>query len=119
MVSPDPLAQADAIAQVCHEANRAYCASIGDDSQKPWTDAPSWQRESAVEGVQRILLGMITHPHQAHDSWAAHKVQTGWTYGPVKDETKKEHHCLVPYAELPPEQQKKDALFFAIVNALK
>jgi len=27
------------IAKVCHEANRAYCESIGDNSQLSWEDA--------------------------------------------------------------------------------
>jgi len=36
------------IAQVCHEANRAFCSSIGDNSQHAWDAAPQWQRDSAV-----------------------------------------------------------------------
>lgn len=39
------------IAEVCHETNRAYCRTIGDDSQQPWLAAPEWQRTSAVNGV--------------------------------------------------------------------
>jgi hypothetical protein len=27
------------IARVAYEANRAYCRTIGDDSQKPWDEA--------------------------------------------------------------------------------
>jgi hypothetical protein len=60
---------------------------------------------------------LIVRPEQSHESWWAEKQRTGWTYGPVKDAEKKTHPCCVPYAELPREQQRKDALFFAIVKA--
>lgn len=107
------------LASVCHEANRAYCLTLGDRSQQPWTDAPDWQRQSAITGVTKILDGTITRPEQSHESWLEEKTRDGWTHGPVKDADKKEHPCFVPYAELPPAQQRKDALFFAIVTALK
>lgn len=111
--------QAENIASIVHEANRALCEVLGDFTQYPWRNAEQWQKDSAVNGVQGILDGTITTPEQSHESWLAEKAATGWKYGPVKDVPKKEHPCFVPYAELPPEQRKKDALFFAIVNALK
>ena len=46
------------------------------------------------------------------------KVERGWQYGPLKDADLKEHPCIVPFDELPPEQQAKDHLFKAIVDAL-
>ena len=107
------------VAQVVHEANRAYCATIGDHSQVPWLDAPEWQRESARKGVAGILDGTITKPSDSHESWLAEKERTGWKYGPVKDPEKKEHPCMVPYVELSADQQVKDHIFFAIVNAMK
>jgi hypothetical protein len=106
------------IAAICHEANRALCNRQGDDSQKPWPDAPPWQRESAVTGVQFNLANPEAPPSASHESWLEEKQRTGWKFGPVKDETKKEHPCFVPYEELPPEQKAKDALFKGIVNAL-
>lgn len=106
------------IARVTHEANRAYCATLGDFSQVAWDDAPQWQRDSALVGVQKIASGEITRPEQSHESWLAQKVADGWVYGPVKDPAKKEHHCMVPYSDLPPEQQAKDALFFAVATSL-
>jgi hypothetical protein len=107
------------IAQVCHEANRAYCATLGDDSQPPWVEAPAWQRISAVNGVTAVLKGTITRPEQQHESWLAEKLRDGWVLGETKDAVLKTHPCCVPYAELPVAQQKKDALFFAIVQALR
>jgi hypothetical protein len=36
----------------------------------------------------------------------------------VKDETARTHPCLVPYADLAPDQHRKDDLFQAVVTAL-
>ncbi len=104
------------IASICHEANRAYCLTQGDTSQVGWADAPDWQRESAELGVSVAIGG--ASPEQLHESWLAQKAKDGWVYGPVKDADKKTHPCCVPYAELPAGQQRKDALFQAVVHAL-
>jgi RyR domain len=114
-MKPDAL---DSIAQVCHEANRAYCRTIGDDSQLPWNDAPEWQRTSAVNGVKFSLANPDAPASASHDSWMAEKQAAGWKYGPVKDVERKEHPCFLPFAELPADQRRKDVLFQAIVRAL-
>ena len=107
-----------AVAMICHEANRALCAAIGDNSQLPWAEAPTWQHVSAEKGV-RFCLDNPNAPASAnHDSWLKEKEETGWKYGPVKDAEKKEHPCFVPYDELPDEQKAKDYLFKAIVSDL-
>jgi hypothetical protein len=106
------------IARVCHEANRALCAVHGDSSQAAWGDAPDWQRDSAVRGVAFALAHPDAPESALHDAWCADKRSDGWMYGPVKDPARKEHPCLVPFAELPSEQQAKDRLFRAVVGAL-
>ena len=108
----------DLIAKVCHEANRAYCQSIGDDSQPSWEDAPEWQRSSAIKGVEFNIANPDAPASASHESWLEVKRAEGWTYGPVKDPEKKEHPCYVPYEALSVEQQKKDALFKAVVVVL-
>ena len=114
----DHAAEFTAIARVCHEANRAYCVTIGDDSQKPWEDATEDQRSSAINGVEKIATGETKRPEQSHESWYAHKAANGWQYGEVKDELAKRHPCMVPYDQLPKEQQAKDYLFFGVAKAL-
>lgn len=106
------------IARACHEVNRAYCASIGDNSQPAWADAPEWQRVSAINGVKFSIANPDASPSASHDSWSAEKVAAGWVYGPVKDPEAKQHPCLVPYDELPLEQRTKDYLFQAVVRSL-
>lgn len=107
------------IAQICHEANRAYCIANGDLSQPLWEDAPEWQKESAIKGVQYRLDNPESKPSDSHESWLKEKAATGWKYGEVKDEVAKTHPCYVPYEKLPDFQKKKDHLFIAIVDALK
>jgi RyR domain len=105
------------IATVCHETNRAYCTSIGDNSQKPWLEAEQWQRDSAIEGVRYALANPTAPASAQHDAWLADKERDGWKFGPVKEADKKEHPCFVPYEQLPVEQKTKDYLFKAVVTA--
>jgi hypothetical protein len=104
------------IARVCHEANRGWCEANGDFSQVPWDAVALWQRESALVGVMVALSG--TTPQEQHQAWLEARIDDGWAWGKVKDPELKLHPCLVPYDALPPEQQPKDALFIAIVEAL-
>lgn len=106
------------IAKVCHEANRAYCASIGDHSQPSWDDAPEWQIRSASLGVMHIINNPDCKPSDSHESWLKVKREEGWKYGEVKDPILKTHPCFVPYEELPIEQKTKDYIFGAIVRAM-
>jgi hypothetical protein len=105
------------IAEVTHTANKAYCESIGDHSQVGWEFAPDWQKNSAVNGVNGVLLDG-RGPERSHEGWMAEKIAAGWVYGATKDPEAKTHPCLVPYAELPPEQKRKDSLFVTIVNTM-
>lgn len=106
-------------ARAGHEANRVYCILLGDKSQPSWDEAPEWQKDSAEIGAINILTGRVTTPEQSHEAWCEHKRVEGWTYGPEKNEEKKQHPCLVPYSSLPPEQKRKDSLFLAIARAVE
>jgi hypothetical protein len=110
--------EVEKIAKVCHETNRAYCQTIGDNSQPSWEDAPEWQKQSAINGVKFHLENENAKPEDSHNSWLKEKIADGWKYGPVKNAETKEHPCFVPYNELPVDQQRKDALFIAVVHAI-
>ena len=43
-----------------------------------------------------------------HEIWAQTRIQQGWTYGPERNDTKKQHPCLVPYNLLPDEEKEYD-----------
>lgn len=105
-----------AIAAACHEQNRAWCLAHGDESQTHWSEAPDWQKESAVAGVESALVD--PRPEVSHERWLEHKQEDGWVYGPVKDVSAKTHPCMVPYGDLPEEQKRKDHLFVSMVTEL-
>lgn len=105
------------IAKICHQANKIFCEFIGDTSQVNWENAPLWQRESAIKGVQYHMQNPTSKPSDSHESWLKEKNEKGWVYGSVKSEEDKIHPCIVPFDELPKDQQFKDILFSAIVKS--
>ena len=107
------------IAQLCHEVNKSYCESIGDNSQPSWGDAPDWQKDSAIAGVRFHFGTENTKPEDSHISWMKQKVEEGWVFGEVKDPDKKTHPCMVDYHLLPQEQRSKDYLFKAVCDFFK
>lgn len=53
----------------------------------------------------------------AHDLWAAQRPAQGWTFGPHRDDAKKQHPCPIPYAELPDKEKEYDRI--AALGSLK
>jgi hypothetical protein len=43
-----------------------------------------------------------------HEVWARTRMEQGWTYGTVRNDTLKQHPCLVPYEDLPEEEKVYD-----------
>jgi hypothetical protein len=101
------------IAQVCHEANAVYAASLGEKSLS-WDEA----KESAVRGVNALIADPSITPEHQHRLWLHDKLYNGWKYDPIKDAEKKTHPLMISYADLPEEQRMKDYLFQAIVRVL-
>lgn len=106
------------IAKVAHEINKAFCESIGDNSQPTWEDAPDWQKSSAINGVQFHIDNPDASPSASHESWLKQKTDEGWSYGPIKNPETKEHPCFIPYDQLPVEQRSKDYLFKQVIHSL-
>lgn len=44
----------------------------------------------------------------AHEVWATERQAQGWTYGPQRDDNKKQTPCMVPYSQLPESEKKFD-----------
>lgn len=104
-------------AKICHEVNRAFCVSIGDNSQPSWDKAPEWQKKSAISGVYFHRLNPDSKPSDSHENWLKDKKADGWVYGEVKNVKKKEHPCMVAYEDLDANQKTKDALFISVVQS--
>ena len=108
----------ETIAKVAHEVNAAFCLAHGDTSQPSWEDAPDWQKRSAINGVVFHSQNPNAGPSRSHDNWLAEKEADGWVYGEEKNAEEKTHPCMVPFEELPVEQQAKDYLFRQVVHSL-
>ncbi len=106
----------EACARAAHEANRAFCIAIGDDSHPHWEHAPEWHHRSLRVGVMGAISGAT--PEQLHQSWMAEKLAAGWCWGPTKDPVAKRHPDLLPYGSLPAEQKAKEAIFWDVVRAV-
>ncbi len=46
----------------------------------------------------------------AHEVWAEARMLEGWTYGPVRDDEKKQHPDLVPYSSLSDSEKEYDRI---------
>lgn len=44
----------------------------------------------------------------AHNVWAAERQAQGWTYGPQRDDERKQTPCMVPYSKLPDSEKTFD-----------
>ena len=56
---------------------------------------------------------------QVHDVWSLGRITEGWTYGEERNDQKKTHPCLVPYAELPESEREYDrATAFATLKLI-
>jgi hypothetical protein len=104
------------IVEVVYEVNRAYCASLGDNSFKPWAEADEWQKSTIRQGIAFVIENPQAGPGDSHRSWLDVKLAEGWNYGPVKDPERKTHPCIVPYEDLPAEQKAKDYIFLSVVK---
>ena len=59
--------------------------------------------------LPRDLLDLIERlAEHNHDIWAQQRLTAGWTYGPQRDDAKKQNPDLVPYADLPESEKEYD-----------
>jgi hypothetical protein len=55
--------------------------------------------------LQRLVEALSENNHNV---WARGRIGDGWTWGPQRDDAKKRHPCLVPYADLPESEKQYD-----------
>lgn len=107
---------AELCARSAHEVNNVYSASIGDALSPAWDDLTEPQKAGVIAGAQHALDGGT--PEASHALWMASRIAEGWAYGPVKDFSAKLSPNLIPYADLPEAQRRKDAIFQGVVRAV-
>ena len=71
------------------------------------------QMTSYVEGLRGKTLPT---PEEAHDSWWRKYEEMGWKFGEVRDTEKKTHPDMIPFNDLPKDEQDKDEIFLALVE---
>lgn len=69
---------------------------------------PSPLDETSVVLPTEMLTLAEDLAKNVHEVWAKNRLAEGWTYGTVRDDTKKQTPCLVPYEELPEEEKAYD-----------
>src|SRR6185295_19674403 len=111
-------AQVWKIAQVAHETWRAWQKANGQPAGPPWSRAPKWMREASYEAVHWRLNNPKAPASAQDDQWLATKKADGWTYGRVKSGVKKTHPMILPYADLPEAERRKDAMVGALIDSL-
>ena len=52
-----------------------------------------------------------------HEVWAKARLENGWTFGPHRDDDKKETPCLVSYEDLPESEKEYDRVI--VINLIK
>jgi broad specificity phosphatase PhoE len=57
------------------------------------------------EEVLALLERLAEHNH---DVWARRRIAEGWTYGPQRDDDRKQHPGLVPYGQLSESEKDYD-----------
>lgn len=68
-------------------------------------------KPAATDDVQlpAELLPLIEDmAKNVHEVWAQNRINDGWTYGPVRDDIRRQHPCLVPYDDLPEREKDYD-----------
>lgn len=58
-----------------------------------------------LEELNPLLEAMAKN---VHEIWAQERIKQGWTFGEMRDDTKKHHPCLIPYEDLPEEEKVYD-----------
>lgn len=63
---------------------------------------------SHVELPEEMLELAELMAENVHEVWARTRMEQGWSYGPERNDEKKQHPCMVPYKELPEEEKVYD-----------
>ena len=107
------------IAIVVHEATRTFFKVNNMPSPHNWHETEANMQLMTIRGVLFLMEYNGAHPESLHNQWCKEMFQLGWKAGLSYDYRIKEHHCLMPYADLSDFDWKRYELFCGIVNALK
>ena len=87
-------------------AGRIGC--VQKDHQRNTTYVPAVADLSAVAIPGELTELVELFAEHLHDVWADGRIRQGWRYGLYRDDSRREHPCLVPYAQLPEDEKEYD-----------
>ena len=65
---------------------------------------------SRIQLSEDVLALAEVFAENNHEVWARERVKQGWTYGSKRDDATKQHPCLIPYKDLPPDERLMDQM---------
>lgn len=69
---------------------------------------PNPAETSDIELPEELLPLIEEMAKNVHEVWAKTRLAEGWSYGPVRDDSKKETPCMVAYEDLPDSEKEYD-----------
>lgn len=96
------------------QASHNYIVVIYDD---PYSYEPHPIDVSDIELEYELIDLQEAIAENAHEEWAENRRKEGWTYGPERDDEKKEHPDMMPYGCLPESEKEYDRIM--AMNTLK
>lgn len=69
---------------------------------------PNSADPKGVELSTELLPLVEEMAKNVHEVWAQNRINDGWTYGPIRDDAKLQHTCLVAYEDLPYSEREND-----------
>ena len=104
------------IAKVIHSANRAYVDAIGGRAVNlTWEEIREEERQGLTKAISNMIIDPQT-PSVSHEQWCLAREKDGWSKDLKYDYNRKTHPNMVPYDQLPFEEQFKDHLFMGIAS---
>ena len=99
-----------------YEAARLQAMLVGAPVvPEPWNERDEAFQHQFVEIIERQMGETRSgSPEELHGGWVQAYIDMGWTYGPVRDAEAKTHPDMVPFDQLEPREQAKDAVFIAL-----
>lgn len=105
------------IGRVAHEAMCGVRMGFGRGDCPPWSDTSPAERSQAAHMVVTIMRRPNLDSAALHQDYVNDMIAKGWSLGELDVEAKRSP-LLVPFDQLPVEQQVEDQVFRAVVMAL-
>ena len=86
--------------------SKNYLVTITSNIMKTYTPKPIDLSDVELTEDLNDLREAIAE--NAHEIWAVERLAQGWSYGPERNDAKKENPCMVPYSQLPEKEKDFD-----------